>query len=129
LFLVFNELVDAAVDNAFATPPAYMIDQSHNIKDPIEALLQTVGELQRAYTKALLVDRKGLESYQQSNDVLMAEQSLKIAYETDVTSIVAEARRRKGGAIDPIATYRASGYRLAMSNDRQASSYIPPQSI
>jgi L-rhamnose isomerase/sugar isomerase len=129
LFLVFNELVDAAIDNAFATPPAYMIDQSHNIKDPIEALLQTIGELQRAYTKALLVDRKGLESFQSSNDVLMAEQSLKMAYETDVTSIVAEARRRKGGAIDPIATYRASGYRTAMSNDRQSSGYIPPQSI
>lgn len=129
LFLVFNELVDAAVDNAFPTPPAYMIDQSHNIKDPIEALLQTVAELQRAYTKALLVDRKALAGYQEANDVLMAEQALKSAYETDVSPIVAEVRRRMGGAIDPIATFRASRYRQQMSTDRQSGTYIPPQSI
>jgi L-rhamnose isomerase / sugar isomerase len=129
LFLVFNELVDAAVDNAFSTPPAYMIDQSHNIKDPIEALLQTVGELQRAYTKALLVDRIALSGYQESNDVLMAEQSLKTAYETDVSSIVAEARLRKGGAIDPIATFRSSRYRQQLAAERQSGTYVPPQSI
>jgi L-rhamnose isomerase/sugar isomerase len=129
LFLVFNELVDAAVDNAFATPPAYMIDQSHNIKDPIEALLQTIGELQRAYTKALLVDRMALAGYQEANDVLMAEQALKSAYETDVSSIVAEARLRKGGSIDPIATFRASRYRQQMASERQSGAYVPPQSI
>ncbi len=129
LFLVFNELVDAAVDNAFSTSPAYMIDQSHNIKDPIEALLQTVGELQRAYTKALLVDRMALAGYQEANDALMAEQALKSAYETDVSSIVAEARLRKGGAIDPIATFRSSRYRQQMSKERQTATYVPPQSI
>lgn len=129
LFLVFNELVDAAFDSAFATPPAYMIDQSHNIKDPIEALLQTVAELQRAYTKALLVDRKALAGFQEANDVLMAEQALKSAYETDVSPIVAEVRRRLGGAIDPIATFRASRYRQQMASDRQSGTYIPPQSI
>ncbi len=129
LFLVFNELVDAAVDKAFATPPAYMIDQSHNIKDPIEALLQTVGELQRAYAKALLVDREALDGFQTENDVLMAEQALKTAYETDVAAIVAEARRRKGGSIDPIATFRASGYRERCKVERASGVYVPPQSI
>lgn len=129
LFLVFNELVDAAVDNAFSTPPAYMIDQSHNIKDPIEALLQTVGELQRAYTKALLVDRIALAGYQEANDVLMAEQALKSAYETDISSIVAEVRLRKGGAIDPITTFRASRYRQQLATERQSGVYTPPQSI
>ena len=129
LFLVFNELVDAAVDKAFATPPAYMIDQSHNIKDPIEALLQTIGELQRAYTKALLVDRVALAAYQESNDVLMAEQTLKLAYETDVSVIVAEARRKEGGALDPISCFRNSGYRAKMAKARASGTYVPPQSI
>lgn len=129
LFLVFNELVDAAVDKAFATQPAYMIDQSHNIKDPIEALLQTIGELQRAYTKALLVDRVALAAYQESNDVLMAEQTLKLAYETDVSVIVAEARRKEGGALDPISCFRNSGYRAEMAKARASGTYVPPQSI
>lgn len=129
LFLVFNELVDAALEQAFAVAPAYMIDQSHNIKDPIEALLQTIGELQRAYTKALLVDRGALSEYQYANDVLMAEQSLKLAYETDVAAIVAEVRRRKGGAIDPISTYRSSGYRQTKTRERTSGTYVPPQSI
>jgi L-rhamnose isomerase/sugar isomerase len=128
LFLVFNELVDAAADHdGFA--PAYMIDQSHNLKDPIEALLQTVDTLQRAYAKALLVRRDALTEYQEANDVLMAEQTLKRAYETDVTALVAEARHRGGGAIDPIAAYRASGYRATKTTERAGSAYVPPQSL
>jgi L-rhamnose isomerase/sugar isomerase len=128
LFLVFNELVDAAADHdEFA--PAYMIDQSHNLKDPIEALLQTVDTLQRAYAKALLVRREALTEYQEANDVLMAEEILKQAYETDVTALVAEARRRGSGAIDPIAAYRASGYRATKTAERAGSAYVPPQSL
>ena len=128
LFLVFNELVDAARDtDAFA--PAYMIDQSHNVKDPIEALLQTVGNLQRAYAEALLVRRDALDGYQEENDVLMAEQTLKEAFETDVTALVAEARLRCGGALDPLATFRASGYRAEKTTERAGSDYVPPQSL
>jgi len=128
LFLVFNELVDAAAaDDAF--DPAYMIDQSHNLKDPIEALLQTVDTLQRAYAKALLVRRDALTDCQQANDVLMAEQTLKEAYETDVSALVAEARQRAGGALDPIAAFRASGYRAAKTAERVGGGYVPPQSL
>lgn len=128
LFLVFNELVDAAAADD-ALDPAYMIDQSHNVKDPIEALLQTVDNLQRAYAKALLVRRDVLTDCQEANDVLMAEQTLKEAYETDMSALVAEARRRAGGALDPISAFRASGYRDAKTAERVGGGYVPPQSL
>jgi L-rhamnose isomerase/sugar isomerase len=106
-----------------------MIDQSHNLKDPIEAFLQTVDTLQRAYAQALLVDREALRHYQQENDVVRAEDTLKQAYRTDVSALVAEARRRQGGALDPIAAFRASGYRRAAHEQRSEGAYTPPQSL
>ena len=129
LFLVFNELVDAAVEGVPGFDPTYMIDQSHNLKDPIEALLQTVEALQRAYAQALLVDHAALAHYQEENDVLMAERTLKRAYQTDVTPLIAEARKRQGGAFDPVATFRASGYRTAKADERAAVAYAPPSSL
>ena len=129
LFLVFNELADAVGDGALDAHPAYMIDQSHNVKDPIEALLQTVSNLQKAYARALLVQRGVLAQYQHANDVLMAEETLKSAFETDVSALVAEARRCRGGAIDPVATFRNSGYRRAKAEERTRSRHAPPQSL
>ncbi len=130
LFLVFNELVDAREEWGEAFRPAYMIDQSHNLKDPIEALLQSVMALQRAYARALLVDRDALAVYQRTNDVLMAEMTLKDAYETDVRPLVREMRLRKGGSLDPIAAFRSSGYRRQVQEVRTMSStYTPPQSL
>ncbi len=129
LFLVFNELADAASEFGESFKPAYMIDQSHNLKDPIEALLQSVMQMQLAYARALIIDRSALEGYQESNDVLMAENTLKAAYETDVRPLVAEMRRRKGGALNPIATYRDSGYRAQKAGERVALDYAPPQSL
>ena len=128
LFLIFNELVDYA-QMSDAGKPAYMLDQSHNIKDPIEALIQSVCELQRAYTKALLIDRTKLEEYQEANDTLMAESTLKEAYETNVESLIAEARRRGGGAIRPIACFRESGYRAVKTKERPSAAYAAPQSL
>lgn len=118
LFLVFHELVQAERESLPGFNPAYMIDQSHNLKDPIEAMLQTVDQLQIAYAKATLVDREALEEYQQSGDVLMAERTLKHAFETDVRSLVAEARRRAGGAIDPVDAFRKSEYRRQVTQAR-----------
>ncbi len=129
LFLVFNELVDAADSNVPDFDPAYMIDQSHNLKDPLEAMVQTVHTLQTAYARALLVDRKALSAYQDANDVLMAETTVRDAYETDVRPLVAEARRRAGAAIDPIGLFRRSGYRAAVAAERGGTSYVPPQSL
>src|SRR5207248_2872927 len=111
LFLIFHELVLAERERLAGFRPAYMIDQSHNIKDPIEDMLQSVDQLQLAYAKAQLVDHAALAAYQDAGDVLMAERTLKDAFETDARPIVAEARRLAGGAIDPIVAFRASGYR------------------
>ena len=121
LFLVFNELVDAERRGVSDFNPAHMIDQSHNVTDPIESLISSANEIRRAYTQALIVDRKALDDYQEANDALMASETLKRAYRADVEPILAEARRRAGGAIDPVATYRASGYRRKVAAERPAS--------
>lgn len=120
LFLVFNELVDAEHRGVKDFHPAHMIDQSHNVTDPIESLISSANEIRRAYAQALLVDRTELEGYQNGNDALMASETLKRAYRTDVEPILAEARLRAGGAIDPVATYRASGYRFRVAAERPA---------
>jgi L-rhamnose isomerase/sugar isomerase len=122
LFLVFNELVDAERRNAPGFDPAYMLDQSHNVTDPIESLMASAMEAQRAYAQALLVDRGALEAAQEANDALLAHRLLKAAFTTDVSPILAERRRRGGGAIDPIAAYRASNYRARKAKERPPAS-------
>jgi L-rhamnose isomerase/sugar isomerase len=122
LFLIFNELVDAELRGADGFDPAHMLDQSHNVTDPIESLMLSALEVQRAYAQALLVDRKALEGFQETNDALMATQTLKAAYRTDVEPILAMARLRKGGAADPVAVYRASEYRNRVAQVRPAIS-------
>lgn len=120
LFLVFNELVDAAAEGVPSFDPSYMLDQSHNVTDPIESLMVSAMEVQRAYVQAWLVDRAALREYQERNDALMALATLKRAFTTDVTPILAMARHSRGGAVDPVATYRASGYRAAVASARPA---------
>ncbi len=117
LFLVFNELADATLRSP-AFRPAYMLDQSHNVTDPIESLMSSAVEVQRAFVQAALVDRAALAGFQESNDALHAAQTLKKAVRTDVSPILAMARLRAGGAIDPVAAYRASGYRDAVAVKR-----------
>jgi L-rhamnose isomerase / sugar isomerase len=78
-------------------------------------------EVQRAYALALLVDRKALDAYQQANDALMATTTLKAAFRTDVEPILAMARLEKGSAIDPVAAYRAFGYRAKVAAERPVS--------
>ncbi|MHA7777829.1 L-rhamnose catabolism isomerase [Roseibium sp. M-1] len=118
LFLVFNELVDAEQRQAPGFDPAHMLDQSHNVTDPIESLMTSAMEVQRAYAQALLVDRKALEGYQDGNDALMATTTLKTAFRTDVEPILAMARLESGGAINPVAAYRAAGYRAKVAEIR-----------
>ncbi|MEM1362697.1 MAG: L-rhamnose catabolism isomerase [Pseudomonadota bacterium] len=118
LFLVFNELADTE-----ATPGLeleHMIDQSHNVTDPVESLMVSAMEIQRAYAQALLVDRAALEGFQEDNDPLMASETLKAAFRTDVEPILAMARLENGGAIEPVATYRRSGYRKKVAAERPA---------
>jgi L-rhamnose isomerase/sugar isomerase len=120
LFLVFNELADAALREGPAFKPAYMLDQSHNVTDPIESLMNSAVEVQRAYIQSALVDRAALVEHQQNNDALQAAQTLKHAFRTDVSPILAMARVRSGGAADPVAAYRASGYRDRAASARPA---------
>ncbi len=122
LFLVFNELVGAAARKAKGFKPAYMIDQSHNVTDPIESLITSAVEIVRAYAQALIVDRAELAAHQDVNDALMANQTLKRAFTTDVAPILAKVRADKGGAIDPIAVYRAAKYRKRVAAERPAVS-------
>jgi L-rhamnose isomerase / sugar isomerase len=119
LFLVFNELVEAERSPRSGFNPAYMIDQSHNVTDPIESMMSSAEAIAGAYSKALIVDRAALHDAQIGNDVMMAFQTLRRAYRTDVTPILAQARLRLGGAIDPIAAYRKSGWRAIKAQERK----------
>ncbi len=121
LFLVFHELISAALDPACPNPPpAYMIDQSHNVTDPIESLMASAEEIVRAYAQALLINRGQLAHYQGTNDAVMALRTLKAAFTTDVAPVLQMARYREHGAIDPLLAYRASGYRKKMAVERPA---------
>jgi L-rhamnose isomerase/sugar isomerase len=119
LFLVFNELVEAELNPRSGFNPAYMIDQSHNVTDPIESMLSSAEAIASAYAKALVVDRGALRDAQESNDVMMAFQALRQAYRTDVSPIVARARVAAGGAVDVLSAYRASGWRQEMGGKRK----------
>lgn len=119
LFLVFNELIEAERNAEGAFEPAYMIDQSHNVTDPIESLLSSAEAIAGAYAKALLVDREALHAAQQNNDAMMAFQALRAAYRTDVSSILAMARLEAGGAIAPLEAYRESGWRRRKAQERK----------
>lgn len=118
LFLVFNELVDAEAREAWDERPALMLDQSHNVTDPIESLMLSADAARRAYVQALLVDRAQLAGHQARSDAVMAAETLRLAYRTDVTPLLAEARRRAGGAIDPVGAYRLSNYRKTVAAKR-----------
>jgi len=121
LFLIFNELVAAAHEQVSGFAPAYMLDQSHNVTDPIESLMTSAGAVQRSYAQALLVDRAALDAAQDANDALAATQLLKRAFETDVTPLLQRVRLDAGGAIDPVGSYRASGYRARVAEQRPAA--------
>ena len=120
LFLIFNELVEGmdARGMNHATDLGWMIDASHNVKDPLEDLLQSVEAIMIAYTQALLVDRKALAEAQQANDVVRCQEILQAAARTDVRAIVAEARLRSGGALQPLQAFRQLELRKTLIGER-----------
>ncbi|WKL49449.1 TIM barrel protein [Flavobacterium pectinovorum] len=120
LFLIFNELVEGmdARGMNHAKDLGWMIDASHNIKDPLEDLLQSVEAIMIAYAQALLVDRKALEIAQDENDVVKAQEILQNAFRTDVRALVAEARLRSGAALNPVALYRGLDVRKNLIGER-----------
>jgi L-rhamnose isomerase / sugar isomerase len=122
-FLIFNELVDAMDDPMVKNPPlAWMIDASHNTKDPLEDLLQSVQNILNTYTKALLVDRNALRNAQENNDVVAAEELLRDVFAIDTRALVAEATMQAGGAIDPIGVFRSLGIRGKLIKKRGKNS-------
>jgi len=124
LFLIFMELVDAEMTGAADFNPAYLLDQSHNVTAPVESLMLSAAELTRAYVQAHLVDRAALSEAQERCDAIAALSILKQAFTTDVSPILAVARQRAGGAIDPLAVYRASGYRRRKAAERPAATLV-----
>jgi L-rhamnose isomerase/sugar isomerase len=120
LFLIFQELVEGmdARGMDHANDLGWMIDASHNVKDPLEDLLQSVEAIQLAYAQALLVDAKALDQARQENDTVKAQELLQDAYRTDVRPLVAEARRLAGGALDPIGLYRSLKVRENLIKER-----------
>ncbi len=124
LFLIFHELIagmDAKGMN-HATDLGWMIDASHNLKDPLEDLLQSVEAIKLAYAQALLVDNNALSEAQKVNDVVRCQEILQDAYRTDVRTLVAEARLRAGAALDPIMLFRGTKIREKLISERGAKS-------
>jgi L-rhamnose isomerase / sugar isomerase len=120
LFLIFNELVEGMdVKNMnHATDLAWMIDASHNVKDPLEDLIQSLEAIMTAYAKALLVNRKKLAEAQDNNDVVNAQEIIQQAFQTDVRPLVAEARLRSRGALYPLSVFRQEKVRENLAKKR-----------
>lgn len=120
LFLIFNELVEGLDHQGadHATGLAWMIDASHNLKDPLVDLLQSVEAIKIAYAQALSVDRAALKQAQQNNDVALAQDILQEAYRTDVRPLVAEARLRSGAALEPVGLFRELKIREKLIEER-----------
>jgi L-rhamnose isomerase/sugar isomerase len=119
LFLIFVELVEGMKRAEKGSDGyAWMIDASHNVKDPLEDLLQSVEAILLAYAQALIVDRKKLEQARNQNDVVLAQQILQNAFRTDVRPLVRESMRLIGGALDPIGLFRNLKVRSELMNER-----------
>jgi len=119
LFLIFNELVYGMENNDSQNPPlAWMIDASHNVKDPLEDLLQSIEAIKIAYAQALIVERENLEESRETNDVVKAQELLQDAFRTDVRPLVAEARLQSMAALEPIQLYRDLNIRKILKGER-----------
>ena len=118
LFLIFKALVYGMENNPQNPYPAWMIDASHNIKDPLEDIIQSLDAILEAYAKALLVDQKALDEAQQNHDVVKCQEILQDAYRTDVRPLLQKARLQNGGALHPLNAYRSLGVRKRLIDER-----------
>ncbi len=122
LFLIFNELVAGVNPASELQPPtstfSWMIDASHNVKDPLEDLIQSLEAIRLAYAQALLIDRNALEDARYNNDVTLAQELLQDAYRTDVRPLLREAQLRSGAALDPIGLFRKLEIRKQLIQER-----------
>jgi L-rhamnose isomerase/sugar isomerase len=128
VFRIFHEILFFEWESGARADIAYMIDQSHNLKGKIEAMIQTVMHAQELYAKAALVDHPALAAAQARSQLVEAESVLRDAFSTDVRPVIAEWRRSKGLSHDPLEAFRQSGYLERVSAERggrtsAASSY------
>ena len=124
LFLIFNELVEGmdAKGMNHATDLGWMIDASHNVKDPLEDLLQSIEAIMIAYAQALIVDTQSLKEAQNINDTARCQEILQAAYRTDVRPLIAEARLLAGGALQPLELFRNLKVREQLIKERGVKS-------
>ncbi len=118
VFLIYHEILNAE-RRGTAANIAYMIDQSHIIKPKVEAMIQSVLNIQTAYARALLVDRAALAAAQAEDDTVAGEEILRNAYDVDVRPLLAVIREELGAETDPLGSYRQSGYFKHIAEDRQ----------
>ncbi len=121
LFLILNEIAAARREPATARTVeeiAFMIDQSHNVEGKIDAMIQSVVNIQTAWAKALLIDRDRLAEAQQAGDVLGAHRVLVDAFETDVRPLLAHLRVEQGLAPDPVQAFRDGGHAERLAIER-----------
>lgn len=116
-FLIYNELVKAEAKDP-NLHIAYMIDQSHNVKPKIEAMIQTVESIQFTYAKALCIDRKALAEAQRKGDIVGAENTMQQAFFLDVRPLVHVVREEMGVPTEPLKAYRESGYQQKIESER-----------
>ena len=128
LFLIFNEMV-SAFDQKKISNISYLIDQSHNVTDPIESLIQSSNEIISAYIKSLLVDQKMLTNLQKENDIIGANILLKQAFNIDVSSLIKKTRYENNNAIEPIHTYRELNYKKEKSKTRKQNKKNEPSIV
>ncbi len=121
VFRIFDQIAQYEHDTGQPAAIEYMIDQSHNLKPKIEAMVQTVIEAQKQYLRAHLVDRDALASAQHRGDIVAAEQCLKRAFELDVTDLLTRWRTARGLAPDPLTHLRESGEIERLGKERAAA--------
>src|SRR5467141_426341 len=119
VFRIFHEILAFEAENGATTDIAFMVDQSHNLKGKIEAMIQTVCIAQELYAKAATVDHPKLSGLQQSCSLVDAEECLRGAFWLDVRPIIAEWRKSKGLPENPMKTFRESGYLERVTRERQ----------
>lgn len=121
IFRIFSEIHGYAASKGGEYPDIeYMVDQSHNLKPKMEAMIETVTAAQELYAKAALVDHAQLECHQERGEIVDAERLLKQAFGTDVSGAIAEWRRGRGLEGDPLISFRKSGYLQQIEADRKA---------
>src|SRR6266567_7591844 len=118
VFRIFHEILHFEWETGKRPDIAYMIDQSHNLKGKIEAMIQTVIMAQMLFAKAAIVDHPTLAVTQKDCDLVRAESVLHDAFSTDVRPVIGEWRRGRGLAEDPLAAFRQSGYMERIGRER-----------